>query len=92
MSEDYLVTLSSHFTIPNITPIEMRHTARKTAQQIQMGHLLYMSGPSQSRRLPTAVAPSHKPWHNPCRCLGATFDTNDSPSGEMNSSATVRKK
>ena len=43
-------------------------------------------------RLPMAVAPSHKPWQIPCRCFGATFDTNESPSGEMNSSATVRKK
>ena len=37
-------------------------------------------------------AVSHRPWHRPCRCLGAIFDTNESPSGDMNSSDTVRKK
>ena len=78
--------------MPNITPMDMRHTMRKTAQHCQIGHLLYMSGPTHSMRLPTAVAPSHRPWHSPYMLLGATFDTNDSPSGEMNNSATVRKK
>ena len=83
---------SSHFTMPSITPIEMMHTAKNTAQHCHMGHALYINGPIQSNRLPTAVAPSHKPWQRPSIFLGATFYTNDSPSGEMNNSATVRKK
>ena len=58
---DYLVTLSSHLTIPNITPIDMTQTIRNTAQQIQIGHLLYIRGPIQRSRFPTAVAPNHKP-------------------------------
>ena len=65
---------------------------RNTTQHTQIGHLLYISGPIHSRPLPTAVAPSHNPWQRPCKFLGATFDTNESPSGEMNNSATVRKK
>ena len=88
----YFVTLSSHFTMPNITAMEMRQMMRNTTQHIQMGHLLYISGPIQSKPLPTAVAPSQSPWQSPCRFLGATFDTKDSPRGEMKSSATVRKK
>ena len=86
------VTRSSHFTIPNMTVMEMMQTMRNTPHASQMGHLVNMSGPIQSRRLPTAVAPSQRPWHRPCMCLGATFETNESPRGEMNSSATVRKK
>ena len=55
------VTRSSHFTMPNITPMEMRQTARKTAQHIHSGQALYITGPNQMSRLPTAVAPSHRP-------------------------------
>ena len=87
-----LVTRSSHFTIPSITPIETRHTTMNTVQHNHNGHFSIIAGPSQIIRLPSAVAPSHKPWHSPCKCLGATFDTNDNPIGEMNNSATVRKK
>ncbi len=47
--------------MPNMTPIEMMQTARKTLQQIHSGQLLYISGPIQSRRLPRAVAPSRDP-------------------------------
>ncbi len=36
----YLVTLSSHFTMANMMPIEMMQTARNTAQATQMGALL----------------------------------------------------
>lgn len=61
----YFVTLSSHFTIPSITPIETAHTARNTPQHSQIGHLLYINGPTQRKRLPRAVAPSHKPWQSP---------------------------
>ena len=35
---------------------------------------------------------SQPPCIRPCMCGGATFDTKASPSGEMNSSATVRMK
>ncbi len=41
--KDYWVTLFSHFTIANITPIEIRQTMRNTVQHIQIGHLLYIS-------------------------------------------------
>ena len=58
---NYLVTRSSHFTIPSITPIEMRHTTRNTVQQVQIGHALYINGPIQSNKLPNAVAPSQRP-------------------------------
>jgi hypothetical protein len=33
----YLVTLSSHLTMPNMVPIEITQTARKTAQATQIG-------------------------------------------------------
>ena len=87
------VTRSSQLTIPHITPMATRQITRKTAQHIHSeGILLSITGPIQINRLPSAVAPSHKPWQIPCRCLGAILDTNDRPSGEMNNSATVRKK
>ena len=92
VNTDYLVTLSSHFTIPSIVPIEMIHTIKNTVQHCQIGQALYINGPIHNKRLPTAVAPSHRPWQRPCRCFGATFDTNERPSGEINNSATVRKK
>lgn len=34
------VTFSSQFTMPNITPMEMRQTLRKTVQATQMGQAL----------------------------------------------------
>lgn len=72
--------------------MEMTHTIRNTLQHCQIGMALYINGPIHKRRLPTAVAPSHKPWHTPCKCFGATLETKDKPSGEMNNSAMVRKK
>jgi hypothetical protein len=36
----HLVTRSSHFSMANMAPIEMTHTAKNTAHAIQMGHLL----------------------------------------------------
>ena len=65
VSMDYFVTLSSHLTIPNMIPIEMRQTAKKTVQHCQIGHALYINGPIQRRRLPSAVAPSQRPWQRP---------------------------
>ena len=78
--------------MPNITDIEMTQTIANTNQQYWIGHALYIKGPTHNIKLPRAVAPNHRPWHRPSRCLGATFDTNDRPSGEMNNSATVKKK
>ena len=76
----------------NIINIESKHTPKNTAQQAQIGHALYITGPSQIRRLPRAVAPSHKPWQRPSKFLGATLETKERPRGEINNSATVRKK
>ena len=53
---------------------------------------LYIFGPRKRKRLPMAVAPSQRPWQRPCMLFGATFETKERPSGEMKSSATVRKK
>ena len=64
----YWVTLSSHFTMPNITHIDTRHTARNTPQHCQMGQALSMMGPTKMNRFPMAVAPSHRPWHKPTMC------------------------
>ena len=76
-----------------MTPMEMRQNAAKTAQHCHWcGNSLIIVVPNAMNRLPIAVAVSHKPWQMPCKCLGATFETNDKPSGEMNNSATVRKK
>lgn len=36
----YLVTRSSQLTMANITPIETKHTPRKTVQATQIGHAL----------------------------------------------------
>ncbi len=88
----YLVTRSSHLTMPSIIAIETRHTTKNTVQHFQRSHALYINGPIHKNKLPMAVAPSHKPWQRPCKCFGATFDTNDKPRGEINNSATVRKK
>ena len=51
--------------MPNITDIEIRQIARNTPQHTQISHALYMRGPTKMKRLPIAVAPSHKPWHKP---------------------------
>ena len=72
--------------------METKQTTAKTAQQYLIGQALYITGPSQIIRLPMAVAPSHKPWHKPTMWRGATLETKERPSGEMNSSATVSRK
>ena len=92
VNTDYCVTRSSHFTMPSMTAMETKQTTAKTAQQYLIGHALYITGPSQIIRLPMAVAPSHKPWHKPTMWRGATLETNDRPSGDMNNSATVSRK
>ena len=46
----------------------------------------------KSNELPTAVAANQQPCIKPCKWGGATFDTKDNPSGEINNSATVRMK
>ena len=59
---DYAVTLSSHLSIPNITPIEMRQKPANTAQHSHCcGKLLSIVTPRAMNRLPMAVAHSHKP-------------------------------
>ena len=78
--------------MPNMTVMETRQMARNTPQHFQMSQALSMIGPTKMKRLPMAVAPSHKPWHRPTMWRGATFETKDRPNGEMNNSATVRKK
>jgi len=62
---DYLATFSSHLTIPNITAIDITHTIANTNQQYCIGQALYIKGPIHRKMLPTAVAPSHKPWQRP---------------------------
>ena len=88
----YLATLSSHLTMPSMIAIDTKHTTANTNQAYCIGHMLYIRGPIHNKPLPTAVAPSHKPWQRPSMLFGATFDTNDNPRGEMNNSATVKKK
>ena len=78
--------------MPSITHIDTRQMSRKTPQHFQIGQALSMIGPTKMKRLPIAVAPSQRPWHRPTMLRGATFETKDRPSGEMKSSATVRKK
>ena len=91
--KDYLVTFSSHLTMESIIAMEMRQKPANTAQVIHwLGKVFSIVTPRAMKRLPIAVAVSHKPWQMPWRCCGATFDTNESPRGEMKSSATVRKK
>ena len=86
------VTFSSHLTIPSIMDIETRQMTRKIPQHFQMGIALYQIGPRKMKRLPIAVAASQRPWQRPSMLFGATLETKLKPSGEMKSSATVRKK
>ena len=51
--------------MPNMTVMETRQMARNTPQHCQIGHAFNMIGPTKMKRLPIAVAPSHRPWHNP---------------------------
>ena len=89
----YFVASSSHLTMPNMIAIETKQIPANTAQQIHWcGNVLSIVTPIAMNKLPIAVAVSHKPWQIPCKCLGATFDTNDNQRGEMNNSATVKKK
>ena len=48
--------------MPNMTIMETRQMARNTPQHFQMSHALSMIGPTKMKRLPMAVAPSHKPY------------------------------
>lgn len=57
----YFVTRSSHLTMPSMTPIDMAHTTMNTVQHCHIGILLYIRGPIHNSRLPTAVAPNHRP-------------------------------
>ena len=80
-------------SIPSITAIEMRQKPANTAQHIHCwGNVFNIVTPIAMNKLPIAVADNHKPWQIPCKCLGAIFDTNERPRGEINNSATVRKK
>ena len=93
VSKDYLVIRSSHLTIPSIMPIEIRQNAANTAQHIHCsGNVLSIVTPIAINKLPIEVAVNHKPWQIPCKWRGAIFDTNDKPRGEINNSATVKKK
>ena len=83
---------SSHFTMPSITSIESTHTVTNTVHVMEIDMFSYIIAPKKSEKLPTAVAASQPPCINPCMCGGATFDTNDKPSGEIKSSATVKIK
>ena len=76
----------------NITAIEMKQTMAKTLHVADREMLWYITAPRKRQALPTAVAPSQQPCMRPWRWAGATFDTNERPRGEMNSSATVRMK
>ena len=78
--------------MPSMTIMEIRQTPMNTLQQIQMGKLVYIRGPIQRSPLPTAVAPSQRPWQRPSRFFGATLETKLRPRGLMKSSATVMKK
>ena len=74
-------------------PMEVRQIRANTPQVIHWcGKEFSILTPRKIKRLPIAVADSHKPWHIPTMWRGAIFETKERPSGEMNSSATVRKK
>jgi hypothetical protein len=88
----YLDTLSSHFTIANMAPIDTRHTITKTDQVTEIEIFSYIIAPRNKEKLPIAVAVSQPPCIKPCMWAGATFDTNESPRGEINNSATVSVK
>ena len=92
MFKNYLAIRSSHFTIPNITNMETTQTLTNTVQVIEMDIFSYIIAPKKSEKLPIAVAVNQPPCMSPCMCGGATFDTNDNPSGEINNSATVSIK
>ena len=73
--------------------IETRQIKAKTPHVIHWcGKEFSILTPRKIKRLPMAVADSHRPWHIPTMWRGAILETNDSPNGEMNNSATVRKK
>ena len=63
----YLATLSSHFTIQNITAIEMKHTTANTLHVAAKEMLSYITAPRNNEKFPTAVAPSQHPCINPCK-------------------------
>ena len=90
---NYFVTLSSHFSMPSITDMEARQIKANTPHVIHWcGKAFNILTPRKMNKLPIAVADNHKPWHLPTMWRGAILETNDKPSGEMNNSATVRKK
>ena len=90
---DYFATFSSHFNMPSMMDMEMRQISANTPHVIHWcGKAFNILTPRKISRFPMAVAVSHKPWHTPTMWRGAILETNDKPNGEMNNSATVRKK
>ena len=57
----YFETLSSHFSITNMVPIEIQQAIMKTVQTIEIGIASYRMAPMKRSELPIAVAQSHKP-------------------------------
>jgi hypothetical protein len=61
----YFATLSSHFTMQSINPIEMKQTIANTLHVVAKEIVSYITAPSTNAALPTAVAPNQHPCIKP---------------------------
>lgn len=87
-----VVTLSSFFIIENIKTAERRQRTMNTVQTAHRGIPPQRNPPTATSRLPMAVAPNQPPIIIPLYWGGATFETNEIPIGESNSSAKVNTR
>ena len=88
----YFVALSKRFIITNIKSAEIKHNAMNTDHTIVRLRPPQRKPPTATSILPNAVATNQQPIIIPLYLGGATFDTNEIPMGESNSSAMVSTK
>ena len=90
--QNYFVAFSSFFIIANMKSAERRQRMMNTPQTDQSGRPAQRKPPTDTRKLPIAVATNHPPIIIPLSFGGATLDTNEIPIGERRSSAKVRMR
>ena len=73
----------------NMKTAATRQTPRNTLQHSHRGTAPHSSPPTTTSWLPTAVATNQPPIIIPLYLGGATFDTNEMPIGDSNSSPKV---
>ena len=90
--DDYFVAFSRRFIMMNMKIAERIHKEMNTVQTDHNGKPAQRKPPTETRRLPMAVATNQHPIIIPLYFGGATFETKEIPIGESRSSAKVRMR